>query len=464
VDVDGLGGRRRLEHHGEAIVGGRSGTGRDSFLRLDPTYVTPDIHVGLVSAGKLQKRGYSTHLQGEGFFISPKQCTCISEGDKIMVGELLQDSLRYRFLPARGEAGALLYSGPPRKQQTPYKISGHMVHDLYGHIGPKPTAALLKAHEHDWVVVDVGGLAGSGRLGKCVVCHLTHSTFKPSYTGAHLTVMARAGEGLSGDSTGKFPLPVYGGFNYFLLFVDDATRCLFAFLMKQRTAEVCVGHLAYVMALGRTHTGNVLKQFRSDGEWISEALKAHLRANGVFPMRGKYDPNKNAIAESWLKQVFRIARAIMVARCVPYQFLGYAAMHAVFIINAVPYKEGRPRYEVFFNRKLPHVSFWHVFGCLCYRHVGSSKGSSTTSELAVYLGHSLETSSYYVWSSTGRKVIEEKNLDFVDHIAGWPTIYPKGGMANNVVSEFVMTDLKTGCRSGLEEVLWAPTVGAASSC
>ena len=99
-----------------------------------------------------------------------------------------------------------------------------------------------------------------------------------------------------------------------------------------------MGHLRYVMALGRTHTGNKLKQFRSDGEWISGVLKEHLRAKGVIPLRGKYDPNKNAIAESWLKQVFRIARALMLARCVPYQFLGYAALHAVFIINAVPYR------------------------------------------------------------------------------------------------------------------------------
>ena len=104
VSVMGLGGTQTLATNGVAMLRGENGLGGDAWLKLDPAYVTPSVDVGIVSSGQLQQRGYSTHLQGAGFFISSKQCTCIEDKDKLLVGTLSPVTLRYVFA-SQGRGG-----------------------------------------------------------------------------------------------------------------------------------------------------------------------------------------------------------------------------------------------------------------------------------------------------------------------------------------------------------------------
>ena len=105
----------------------------------------------------------------------------------------------------------------------------------------------------------------------CSGCATTKLKKHSSYEGASLTICERVGEDWSADGTGRISFPLYGGVHYFLLFVENVSGYLAGKWNPTRASELALQQLKEVLVWSRTQTGNKVKQFRTDKEWISKA-------------------------------------------------------------------------------------------------------------------------------------------------------------------------------------------------
>ncbi|KAL8156095.1 hypothetical protein AgCh_001254 [Apium graveolens] len=139
---------------------------------------------------------------------------------------------------------------------------------------------------------------------------------------------------IRGDICGPINPPTSAGNRYFLLLVDDFSRLMWIYLLKNKDEALDVfGKFKLLVEKGRAEKMKVLRMDRG-GEFFSTRFKEFYDNNGIKRhYMAPYSPQQNGVIKRRNRTVVETARSLLKERKMPLKFWGEAVRHAVYILN-----------------------------------------------------------------------------------------------------------------------------------
>ena len=224
------------------------------------------------------------------------------------------------------------------------------------------------------------------------------------------------------DVWGPAKTTTMGGCRYYVTFIDDHTRKVWVYFMKEKS-EV-FSHFLNFKAMVEKQTGFHIKCLRSDGggEYFSNEFSDFLLKNGIrknFTCR--YTPQQNGVAERKNRHIAEVARALMAEKNMPHSFWAEAVSTAIYIMNrtsTAAIHDVTP--EERFTGKKPDLSHLKVFGCIAYVHVPDELRTKLDpkAEKCIFIGYSLEQKECRCYNPVTRKLRVSRDVVF-DEMSSW---------------------------------------------
>ncbi|RVW12059.1 Retrovirus-related Pol polyprotein from transposon TNT 1-94 [Vitis vinifera] len=202
------------------------------------------------------------------------------------------------------------------------------------------------------------------------------------------------------DLWGPSPVASLGGSRYYITFIDDSSRKVWVYFLKNKS-DVFVTFKKWKVMV-ETETGLKVKCLRSDngGEYIDGGFSEYCAAQGIRMEKTiPGTPQQNGVAERMNRTLNERARTYLINRgpSVPMEF--------------------RLPEEVWSGKE---VKFSHlkVFGCVSYVHIDSDARSKldAKSKICFFIGYGDEKFGYRFWDEQNRKIIRSRNVIFNEQV------------------------------------------------
>nr|KAJ0217507.1 hypothetical protein LSAT_V11C300129920 [Lactuca sativa] len=170
------------------------------------------------------------------------------------------------------------------------------------------------------------------------------------------------------DLFGPIPVRSLGGNKYTLVVVDEFTRFTWVVFLKKKSHAA--QEIISLIRKNETLTGLKVKQLRSDHgtEFRNSTLEEFCDHKGIGQnFSAPRTPQQNGVAERRNRTLIEAGRTLMIHAGLPITFWAEAVNTACFTQNRslIHRIHKKTPYEMLKDRK-PDVSFFHVFGCVCY--------------------------------------------------------------------------------------------------
>lgn len=172
------------------------------------------------------------------------------------------------------------------------------------------------------------------------------------------------------DIWGKYHVASLSRAHYFLTIVDDHSRGVWVYLMKEKSE---VAELMKIFCqMVKTQFGKCVKIIQSDNgiELLSGAMKHYYADNEILFQTSNVDtPQQNGRVEHKHIIYLKKARALRFAGHLPLQFWGECVLTTAYLINRTPTPllHNKTPYEILYHKQPNLTNLW-VLGCLCYAH------------------------------------------------------------------------------------------------
>ena len=141
------------------------------------------------------------------------------------------------------------------------------------------------------------------------------------------------------DLCGPMTIQARGGFEYFIIFIDDYSRYGYIYLIR-RKSEAFEKFKEY-RAETEKRLNKCLKTLRFDhgGEYLLGEFRDYLSEQGITSqLSAPGVPQQNGVAKRRNKTLMNMVRLMMSYSDLPNSFWGYALETAAYILNLVPSK------------------------------------------------------------------------------------------------------------------------------
>ena len=177
------------------------------------------------------------------------------------------------------------------------------------------------------------------------------------------------------DVWGPAPTRSNGGARYFVTFMDDFSRKVWVYFMKEK-AEVLEKFKEWKAEV-ENQTGRKIKYLRSDngGEYKSCKFIKFCKVEGITRhFTVKKNPQQNGAAERMNRTLLERARCMRLHAGMPESFWAEAVNHACYLVNRSPSKvlEFKSAEEVWMGKEIDYSNL-KVFGCKAYALIPSDK-------------------------------------------------------------------------------------------
>jgi len=198
---------------------------------------------------------------------------------------------------------------------------------------------------------------------------------------------------------------IVGGFTQFILFIDDYSRYMKCYLIKNKSEALkCIKHYDSIV---HNETGKHCQFLRSDNakEFLSTNIVEYCNMHGIRQQTTtSYTPQSNGRAERPNRTCVEGASAILHFMGQPYEMWGYALLCFIYLKNRSPHSalNKRTPYEVRHN-KLPDLSNIRIPFCKAYMHIPQEKRKGPGSKLfdkareLVFVGYSERSNSWLLF-------------------------------------------------------------------
>jgi hypothetical protein len=223
------------------------------------------------------------------------------------------------------------------------------------------------------------------------------------------------------------PLPNgYGGFRYFITFIDDYCRFIVIYFLKLKSdALKCFQEFR---AVAEKYLGYPIVFLRIDNapELVYGNFNDYCKEHGITYERTVPDASQqNGVAERANQIIERMTRAMLLDASLTFWFWPLAAQAAVHIKNRVPHASNSrdvTPFEGWFKRK-PDLSHLRPFGAL----VTARKTDSTElmkfeprGEEGRFVGYARDSKGYLIWFPESRSIRPRRDVQF----HGFPEFLP----------------------------------------
>ncbi|KAI0992488.1 hypothetical protein K3495_g15697, partial [Podosphaera aphanis] len=246
---------------------------------------------------------------------------------------------------------------------------------------------------------------------------------------------AKIARRLHADISGKLPTSMRG-YNYFLIVIDDASRCGFIRLLKNKSTAECLPLIKEIVAHLQLKTGERVVFFTADngsGEF-GQDWKDWCRELGVKVQPSPpYKHSLNGVAERAIGFLVQLAKSMIFHAQLNWKLCWcYAIVHAMYIRNRLPTtalpfgpENTRPGSNITpvtaFSEKEISLKKLRVFGCAAFplihkeTRAASSKFAANADADWIFVGIQSNT----IWILLNRKTWgEQRSVDceFREHI------------------------------------------------
>lgn len=254
----------------------------------------------------------------------------------------------------------------------------------------------------------------NGRIEKCEVCvqgKQTRSSFKD--VGNRATEVLQL---IHSDVCGPMSTKSFGGARYLLTFVDDFSRKVFVYPMKQKSEvfDLFVGFTKLV----ENQQNKTIKTFRSDNgtEFCNKQFDSFLAKHGISRQRtAPYTPEQNGVAERMNRTIIEKVRCMLIDAGLSKQYWAEAAATASYLINRIPCREMKETTpEEIWSKSKPDLKMLRVFGCKAMVHIPKEKRQKLDSKSmeCIFLGYSEQSKAYKLFNQKKKELIVSRDVVF----------------------------------------------------
>ena len=218
------------------------------------------------------------------------------------------------------------------------------------------------------------------------------------------------------DLSGKASIQALGGCNYYMLIVDDYSRYMWVYFLRDKAEAL--GKFKQWQKMVENESGLKVKKLRMDrgGEFLSKEFDTYLHENGIKrQLTTAHTPQQNGVVERRNRTVMEMARCMALGKGLPKSFWAEAVNTAVYILNRSFTKAltGKTPLEAYSGKK-PSASHFRTFGCECFVHVPDStrKKLDPKSKKCIFMGYSQESKAYQLYDPEARKIVVSPDVVF----------------------------------------------------
>ena len=200
------------------------------------------------------------------------------------------------------------------------------------------------------------------------------------------------------DICGPFDPISVGGNKYFISFIDDFSKKLWLYLIKEKFAAFTI--FKSFKAHVEVENGCKIKILWSNGggEYTSNEFRDYCRKNSIKQQfTTAYTPQQNGIAERKNRTILDMTRTMLKEKCLTKNFWAEAVACTAYLLNRCPSKsvKNMTPQEAWSDYK-PSVSHIRIFGCIAYAQVPETKRKKLDDrgEKCIFIGYSEELKAY----------------------------------------------------------------------
>ncbi|GAU39052.1 hypothetical protein TSUD_396570 [Trifolium subterraneum] len=414
---------------------------RDWLLELDETFKSTvkfadNSTISVEGKGKVmvtRKNGNHTFVT-DVLYVPTMKHNLLSLGQLIEKGFAL--STKDKFLEVHDPYKKLVLKAPLSKNRT-FKVNlqasevqcfsslitedkKRLWHYRYGHLNFKSLNQLSSKH----MVVGLPLIHTPDKLCEgCFASKQPRNSFKN-------TVYYRLTQPLHvvhSDICGPIETATLGGNRYFMTCVDEFTRKVWIYLLKEKSEAFSA--FKKFCATAERQCENHLKTLRTDGggEYNSNEFKTFCEEKGItHEVTAPYTPQHNGLAERRNRTLLNMARCMLKGKGLPKNLWGEAVNAAAYVLNRCPtqkMKDNTPE-ELWTGHK-QSIKQLRIFGSICYRHIPDEKRRKLDdkSEQLILIGYDA-TGAYKLYNPSSKKVVISRDVVNLEDTVNNETVHP----------------------------------------
>lgn len=279
----------------------------NASITIKDVHYIPDLCANLLSVSQIVKNNNEVIFNKNG-------CRIVSENGALIATGTLVNNMFKLDVKSRSKDFACL---------NIEKISDlELWHKRLGH------ASFSKMN----LLLNIKSLQNDVRDIKCVTCVKGKQARKPFVSSG-----SRASNLLDivhSDVCGPMDVESLGGAKYFVTFIDDFSRKVFAYFLRSK-GEVFDKFIEFKNFVEK-QTGKKIKVIRSDdgSEYVNKNFNEHFIANGIKHEKTvTYTPQQNGVAERMNRTIMEKVRCLLIDADMAHVFWAEALSAAIDIIN-----------------------------------------------------------------------------------------------------------------------------------
>ncbi|GFS61618.1 retrovirus-related Pol polyprotein from transposon TNT 1-94 [Trichonephila clavipes] len=254
----------------------------------------------------------------------------------------------------------------------------------------------------------------------CIPCKLAKSK-RVSFKKTGAVRSKRPLELLHMDLCGPMPTESQGGNKYFLSIIDDYSRKVNVFPIRNKS-DVFHTFIRFQKRAERFLSKKVIA-VRTDGglEFCNKDMDNFLTELGIkHEVTNSYTPEMNGVAERFNLTALDGIKTLLKSSEVPHKFWGEVLLCFTYAWNRICHKDSnKTPFEKYSGRK-PSVLHLKPFGCLAYAGVPKQirKKFDMRAKMGIIMGYAQRTKGYRIWLIDENKLVETINVRFDENKRG----------------------------------------------
>ncbi|GJV51365.1 retrovirus-related pol polyprotein from transposon TNT 1-94 [Tanacetum coccineum] len=249
----------------------------------------------------------------------------------------------------------------------------------------------------------------------CSACAMGKSTKKPRKPKSEDTNQEKLYL-LHMDLCGPMRVASVNGKKYILVIVDDYSR--FTWVNFLRSKDEALDFIIKFLKMIQVRLQVTVRRIRTDNgtEFVNQTLRKYYEKIGISHETSvSRSPQQNGVVERRNRTLIEAARTMLIYAKAPLFLWAEAVATACYTQNRsiIRLRHDKTPYELLHD-KPPDLSFFHVFGALCYptndnENLGKLQPKAN---IGIFIGYAPIKKAFQIYNRRTRRIIETIHVDF----------------------------------------------------
>ncbi|GKB45106.1 retrovirus-related pol polyprotein from transposon TNT 1-94, partial [Tanacetum coccineum] len=234
------------------------------------------------------------------------------------------------------------------------------------------------------------------------------------------------------DLCGPMRVASVNGKKYILVIVDDYSR--FTWVKFLRSKDEAPDFIIKFLKMIQLRLKVPVRRIRTDNgtEFVNQTLREYYEKVGISHETSvARSPQQNGVVERRNRTLIEAARTMLIYAKAPLFLWAEAVATACYTQNRsiIRLRHGKTPYELLHD-KLPDLSFFHVFGALCYPTNDSENLGKLQpkADIGIFIGYAPTKKAFRIYNRRTRRIIETIHVDF-DELTAMASEHSSSGPA-----------------------------------